>query len=95
MVQQLSMLRRFLAKLVHIPLFFVWLGYSVACAVVGHRWKIICTNMHRAAVRAGMHTMAGQDANCVRCGKHWRDAKVSEADLDAIRKYRLPSQPRE
>lgn len=54
----------------------------VACCLAGHRWRITANNMTRFAALGHLHSMAGQDADCERCGEQWRDADPYAA-LDA------------
>ena len=43
------------------------------CWVVGHRWRTLRTNWTKALWLAHCHSMAGDDADCGRCGAEWRD----------------------
>jgi len=43
------------------------------CWLIGHRWKVLRTNLTKLAGLVHLSTMAGQDADCERCGERWRD----------------------
>jgi len=41
----------------------------------GHRWRMVRINPAKHVSIMHLHTMAGLDADCVRCGAEWRDAQ--------------------
>jgi len=44
------------------------------CFIFGHQWCTLRVNHPKAAARAHLHSFAGCDADCLRCGEKWRDA---------------------
>lgn len=43
------------------------------CILLGHRWRRLRTNVTKAIGLAHLSSMAGDDADCERCGAEWRD----------------------
>lgn len=46
----------------------------VLCWLRGHKWRVVRTNERKHINLIHLHTMAGMDADCLRCGEQWRDA---------------------
>jgi hypothetical protein len=57
----------------HLPMLRA-IGNFLACLLSGHIWAVLRHNERKTATRGHLHTLAGVDADCKRCGKQWRDA---------------------
>lgn len=53
----------------------------VACWIVGHRWHLLFGSIGKAAALSYMHSMAGTDQFCTRCGALWEDAESEHRAL--------------
>lgn len=45
----------------------------IRCLVIGHVWRVLRVNVSKHLGMVHLHTRAGMDADCVRCGAEWRD----------------------
>lgn len=45
------------------------------CKVFGHRWRLLSVNVSKVYNLRHLHPLAGADADCLRCGEQWRDAR--------------------
>lgn len=52
-----------------------WLRALLTLGARGHRWRMARINCAKHTALMHLHTMAGLDADCVRCGATWRDAE--------------------
>lgn len=50
-----------------------------ACAVLGHRWKVLRVNYHKASIVPSV-ILCGRDLDCLRCGERWRDGGPIDVD---------------
>lgn len=51
----------------------------ILCWFVGHDWYITRMCAAKAIARVHVHTLAGCDADCARCGEEWRDIDEQDA----------------
>lgn len=49
-----------------------WL-MRIGCFFAGHRWLTKRTNISKHLGLLHLHSRAGQDADCTKCGAQWRD----------------------
>ena len=54
-----------------------WALWLLTLGASGHRWKPIRRNVWKSVSLAHLHTWAGYDCVCERCGAEWRDADGS------------------
>ena len=51
-----------------------WLIALLTLGWRGHRWRLVRVNYRKACALIHLHSLAGVDADCARCGAEWRDA---------------------
>ena len=44
------------------------------CFLLGHKFKVTKRNISKHVNLVHLHSMAGLDAKCLRCGYEWNDA---------------------
>ena len=54
-----------------------WLITLLTLGFRGHRWRMVRINPGKHMWLMHLHTMAGLDADCARCGLEWRDAECA------------------
>lgn len=57
---------------------------ALVCRLVGHRWHWLRVGQPCASNLVHLHLAAACDADCLRCGKQWRDFAFHERVCGAV-----------